>query len=241
MVHALLADVRSSARPVRHALALIVLPALLLGWQTGSGEAEASDARRYHLVTGQVDSTSYVVSVGISSLVKVRLLPTSGLDIDLIPTSGLLESFSLLRSAGAHFAIIGAVWSDLGSVGSDIRGVATIWQDGDRSIRLLARQDVDEEAVYEVTKAIFENLNFLSHIDSTLEQTSLDRALEGMSIPLHDGARRYFEQVQALPPELIERPSDRTDNGRESLPSGEPATPPRIADMAPRQNPLPAS
>jgi hypothetical protein len=222
MVLSLFADAGLLARSVRRGMALLMLQILPVGWIAAGNGAAALDAQRYHLVTGQVESSAYAASVGISSLIKVRLLPTTGLDLDLIPTSGLLEGFSMLRNGDAQFALIGAVWKDLGTIDSEVRGVATIWRDGDRAIKLLARRDADDEAVYEITKTIFENLEFLSNVDSKLEQTSLDHALDGMSIPLHDGARRYFEQVQALPAELRDPQPEQTPEVKSATASARP-------------------
>jgi outer membrane protein OmpA-like peptidoglycan-associated protein len=177
---------------------LFALLAIAIVLQTGSARAASG---KYLMVTGQPETPSYAISVGISSLVKVQLMPSKGLDLDTTPTSGLLESFSRLKNNEAQFALLGAVWKDIGVIDDDIQSVATLWQDGERSIQLLARRDVDADATYEITRAIFENLEFLRNIEGRLDSASLDHALNGMVLPIHQGARRYFEQVQVLQPE----------------------------------------
>jgi outer membrane protein OmpA-like peptidoglycan-associated protein len=157
--------------------------------------------KKYQMVTGQPETPAYAISVGISSLVKVQLMPSKGLDLDTSPTSGLLESFSRLRDGEAQFALLGAVWKDIGLFDENIQSVATLWHEGERSIQLLARRDVDDDTIYEITRAIFENLEFLKNIERRLESASLDNALNGMVLPIHHGAKRYFEQVQVLQPE----------------------------------------
>lgn len=60
---------------------------------------------------------------------------------------------------------------------------------------LAVRADVDEDAVYRITKAIFENLQFLRLIHEAFSETSLDAALISLPVPLHPGAARYYREV----------------------------------------------
>lgn len=60
---------------------------------------------------------------------------------------------------------------------------------------LAVRADTDEEAVYQITRAIYENLAFLHVIHAALSGTRLDKALIGLPIPLHPGALRYYREV----------------------------------------------
>ncbi|MGI9499580.1 MAG: TAXI family TRAP transporter solute-binding subunit [Geminicoccaceae bacterium] len=78
--------------------------------------------------------------------------------------------------------------------GSDIQTVA-------KSNLLVVRDDVDNEVVYQITKAMFENLDFLRNIHDAMYETSLDRALVGMPMPLHPGALRYYQEVGLLGPD----------------------------------------
>lgn len=70
-----------------------------------------------------------------------------------------------------------------------------------KSNLLVARADVDDEVVYQVTKSMFENLEFLRSIHDAMYETSLDRALVGVPMPLHPGALRYFQEVGLLGPD----------------------------------------
>ncbi len=59
---------------------------------------------------------------------------------------------------------------------------------------LAVRADVDEEVVYAVTKAIFENLPFLRRLHQPFQFLTLERAIDGLPVPLHAGALRYFQE-----------------------------------------------
>jgi TRAP transporter TAXI family solute receptor len=69
---------------------------------------------------------------------------------------------------------------------------------------LAVRSSVDEDAVYQITKSIFENLGFLQNIHKATKAMSLASALTGLPVPLHKGAVRYFKEVGVdVPASLI--------------------------------------
>lgn len=57
---------------------------------------------------------------------------------------------------------------------------------------LAVRADVSEEVVYQITKTIFEELEYLHGLHSTTRQISLDSAVNSLPLPIHEGAARYF-------------------------------------------------
>ncbi|MEZ5932537.1 MAG: TAXI family TRAP transporter solute-binding subunit [Alphaproteobacteria bacterium] len=68
---------------------------------------------------------------------------------------------------------------------------------------LAVRADVDEEVVYQITRTIFEELEYLHGLHNTTRQISLDNAVNSLPLPIHAGAARYFEEkgvVLPLPP-----------------------------------------
>lgn len=54
---------------------------------------------------------------------------------------------------------------------------------------------VDEEAVYLITRAMYENLAFLQNIHPATNAMSLERAIVGLPLPLHPGSVRYYEEA----------------------------------------------
>ena len=57
--------------------------------------------------------------------------------------------------------------------------------------------DVDEEVIYQVTKALWNNVNLarihLAHAKA--KNITLETALDGISIPLHPGAEKFYKEV----------------------------------------------
>lgn len=69
---------------------------------------------------------------------------------------------------------------------------------------LAVHSDVEDEAVYLIVKAIYQNLPLLHIIHSATEAMSLDKAIEGLPVPLHPGAARFYrEQGIEIPDHLI--------------------------------------
>jgi TRAP transporter TAXI family solute receptor len=314
----------------------------------GAPIAGALAADGFMLATGRSTGKSYAVGVGITSLAKVKLLPSHKMDVSVVETEGFVENVRLLEQNKAQFAVLQAMFGHFARTGTgtfageppndDIRAIAMLWRDADhfvmdrnfvttgtvadlqavtgqpvsmgvngpgpiesnrlllshlgmdidqnfhlsylnynqsseallqgkikamstpirppaphiqaalgqsgkyqileftdeqiakadgglglwspyvipaatypgqdrdiktvaKSNLLVARTDVDDEVVYQVTKAMFENLDFLRNIHDAMYETSLDRALTGVPIPLHPGALRYYKEVGLLAPD----------------------------------------
>jgi TRAP transporter TAXI family solute receptor len=59
---------------------------------------------------------------------------------------------------------------------------------------LVTHDGVKEETAYQMTKAIYENLGELAAAHAAARAIKLESALEGMPVPLHPGAARYFKE-----------------------------------------------
>lgn len=60
---------------------------------------------------------------------------------------------------------------------------------------LAVRTDISEEDVYQLTKAMYENLAFLQGIHKATKDMAIEKAIEGLPMPLHAGAARYYQEV----------------------------------------------
>jgi TRAP transporter TAXI family solute receptor len=59
---------------------------------------------------------------------------------------------------------------------------------------LVVHEDVGDEIVYQITRTIFEELDYLHGLHDSTKEISLEGAVDGLPLPIHDGARRYFEE-----------------------------------------------
>ena len=59
---------------------------------------------------------------------------------------------------------------------------------------LIVSASASEEAVYELTKAIFENIDAIKEAHAKGEELSLENATSGMTAPFHAGAAKYFAE-----------------------------------------------
>ena len=60
---------------------------------------------------------------------------------------------------------------------------------------LVTHEDVSEGTAYQMTKLLFENLGELEAAHVAAAQIKLENALNGMPIPLHPGAERYYKEA----------------------------------------------
>ena len=58
---------------------------------------------------------------------------------------------------------------------------------------LACRSDLPDDVVYDITRTIFQNQSYLVNIHQAAAALSLEGALNGLAVPLHPGAVRYFE------------------------------------------------
>ncbi len=68
---------------------------------------------------------------------------------------------------------------------------------------LAVRDDVDDEFVYLLTKAVYENLPFLQGIHKATKAMALEKALAGLPVPLHPGAARYYKEAGINIPDAL--------------------------------------
>ncbi len=60
---------------------------------------------------------------------------------------------------------------------------------------LTTTEDADEEMVYDMTKIIVENIDAIAATHSCGTTISKEKLLDGLSVPLHPGAERYYKEI----------------------------------------------
>lgn len=130
-----------------------------------------------------------------------------------VPVTGITRAFAILgdeltllsftdaqlAKVNARYPLWGRYVIPAGSYPDQDEPVATI---GHPNV-LAVHAELPEEAVYQITKAIFDNLAALQEIHKATREVTLDKALIGLGAPLHPGAARYYrEKGIDIPPEL---------------------------------------
>ncbi len=77
---------------------------------------------------------------------------------------------------------------------------------------LAVRKDVDAEHVYWITKTLYENLDFLYGVHNATEFMQLDNALNNLTLPLHPGAMRYYQEQGITIPTALQSPDPNANN-----------------------------
>ncbi|MGD9569346.1 MAG: TAXI family TRAP transporter solute-binding subunit [Sedimentibacter sp.] len=63
---------------------------------------------------------------------------------------------------------------------------------------LATNAEASEDVIYNITKALFENQPELATAHAKGAEIKLDEAIDGISIPLHSGAEKYFKEAGIL-------------------------------------------
>lgn len=70
---------------------------------------------------------------------------------------------------------------------------------------LVVNENTPEDVVYMLTKTMYENLPFLNSVHQATKAMSLQKAIDGLPMPLHKGALKYYqEQGINIPARLIQ-------------------------------------
>nr|MDQ2703812.1 TAXI family TRAP transporter solute-binding subunit [Pseudomonadota bacterium] len=59
---------------------------------------------------------------------------------------------------------------------------------------LVTHSDVSDETAYQMTKQLFENLDRMVAAHAAAQAIKPEAATEGMPVPLHPGAERYYKE-----------------------------------------------
>ncbi|KAA0012884.1 TAXI family TRAP transporter solute-binding subunit [Billgrantia pellis] len=68
---------------------------------------------------------------------------------------------------------------------------------------LVVNADMDEELAYDLTKLLFERIDDLIAVHPAANDTTVEFTMESTPVPLHPGAIRYYEEVDAEIPDKL--------------------------------------
>ncbi len=129
----------------------------------------------------------------IDGLIWSGGLPTGGItdlvtslhnDVKALP---LTEELATLQDTYGEAYMEGAIPTDAYGLDEEIATIVV-------PNLLVVSDAMSEDLAYEITKAIFENLDTLASVHPEAENISLETATETAPVELHPGAQRYFDE-----------------------------------------------
>jgi TRAP transporter TAXI family solute receptor len=131
------------------------------------------------------------------------------------PASAITQAYAVLGPKGMR--ILDFTESQIEAVNSDYSiwkratlepgtypGQDKVIQTISQSNLLVVHEDIREDQIYKIVKNIYDNLPFLRQVHRATEDMSIENALEGLSVPLHPGALKYYrEQGFSIPSHLL--------------------------------------
>ena len=140
------------------------------------------------LQAGEVAGTNINSGVGVASVAPVM--------------SAMGDRLALLRVTDEQFTrldggtgLVQTITIPADTYAGQTESIQTIAQPN----FLAVNADVSAEDVYLFTRTMFENLPYLCEIHAAGCALSLAHAIDGLPVPLHPGAERYFREVGLIP------------------------------------------
>lgn len=63
---------------------------------------------------------------------------------------------------------------------------------------IIVREDIPEEIVYKITKAIGDNLDYMYNVQQSLVAMTQETMWQGTGVDLHPGAKRYYQEIGVM-------------------------------------------
>lgn len=126
----------------------------------------------------QLDATLQSAGLGVSSIRDLA----SSVDITVVEIPQ-----AVIDKAGAPFVATDIPAGTYAKQDKPVRTAAVVNY-------LVTRADLPDDLVYQMTKAIYENLGELQAAHSAAKGIKLENAKLGMPVPLHPGAAKYFAE-----------------------------------------------
>ncbi|HEV7416783.1 MAG TPA: TAXI family TRAP transporter solute-binding subunit [Tianweitania sediminis] len=130
----------------------------------------------------QIDATLQSAGLGVAS---IRDLATS------VPISVVSVPSEIVEKIGAPYVAVTIPAGTYEGQTEDVPGAAV-------GNILVSHTGVSDDVAYQMTKQLYENLPTLVAAHAAAKMIDPAKALEGMPLPLHPGAERYYREVGVL-------------------------------------------
>ena len=118
-----------------------------------------------------------------------RFAPAVGL-FDIVPVSGVAADQLIYTN---RYYSAGSVPGEAYGLAEDVPTIAV-------GAQLVTRADLPDELIFQITAALWrpENEQLLHSGHVAAQRMHLEKAIEGVTIPLHPGAKRYYQEKGLL-------------------------------------------
>lgn len=143
--------------------------------------ADSADA----LKDGKIDAAFVVAGTPTAAVTDL----STTYDLNLLAIDD--EHAEALMSSYSFYTKINIPAGTYSSVKEDVQSVAVM-------ATIIASNDLDQDVVYEFTKALFDYQSDIAVGHDKGNELNLETAVSGISVPFHAGAQQYYEEVGAL-------------------------------------------
>ena len=150
-------------------------------WDEIDTEYLTHDQESQELADGRIDAAAYSIAVPGTS-VEEYFNANDGNFVEF--TDQHLSDFLDENPDHIQFTIEGGTYP---KQDNDIETIGV-------KAALVTMENQDEELIYEITKTLLDDDRDLSEYHPAGAEFNFENALNGMEIPLHEGAKRYFEE-----------------------------------------------
>jgi uncharacterized protein len=135
-----------------------------------------------YIKDGRLDAAFFTVAVGAAVIMDTALV----VDVNVVPVDGpnadkLIEKYPFYAKQSVKAGTYRGNDADVPTVSV--------------MAMLSARADLEEDIVYVILKAMYENVSQLHEAHAMFKDIAAETGLVGMSIPLHPGAKKYFTEA----------------------------------------------
>jgi TRAP transporter TAXI family solute receptor len=138
------------------------------------------------MIDGHIDACSYFMGIGVPGY--VQLAESADVVFLAIPKK---VQYKILKQDPAYF--IGEIPA------GTYKGQDKTVPAAGMAYTLACGASLSDEFIYKATKAVFENLPFITNASANFKQTKLAKVYKGMPVPVHPGAAKYFKEKGVTP------------------------------------------
>lgn len=133
------------------------------------------------MIDGHVDACSYFMGAGVPGYMRMA----DSVKINFIPIEPSAKAKLLEMEPAYYFDVLPA---------NTYKGQAAPVEAVFMAYTTCCGPFLTDDFMYQATKAVFENLKFISSASAVFKKTKLENVYKGMPVPVHPGAEKYFKE-----------------------------------------------